>query len=46
MVRAVGAVHWDSAEAGRVCVRLVTAFDTAEAEIRAATDAFARCAEP
>ena len=36
---AVGAVRWDSTLPGRICVRMVTAFDTTEDEIEAAASA-------
>lgn len=36
---AVGAVRWDSTLPGRVCARMVTAFDTTEDEIEAAVSA-------
>ena len=38
---AVGAVRWESTLEGRICVRMVTAFDTTDEEIAAAVRALA-----
>ena len=41
MGSAVGAVRWESTLEGRICVRMVTAFDTTDEEIAAAVRALA-----